>query len=763
MCLAIGCSSPERATGPRIAIIGLDGADWEPIDALVKADRLPHLESLVQAGTSGVLRTVEPMLSPLLWTSIATGRTPPEHGVLDFFSTDAEGRTLPVPSHRRRVRALWNIAGDYGHEVAIVGWLVTHPAERVEGVIVSDRVLELGDSDAARGQPRGITHPASLERELEARVVPPEAIPEELLARFVPSGARRADPRQHQLRLVLAHTESVKAIALDLISPEVGILGVYFPGIDEVSHLFARYMPPRLPGVDEEESLVYGGVVEEFYVYQDEIVGEILAAAGPEATIYVVSDHGFRLGRARPHLEPSSKGTPYAAQWHRDNGVIIAKGPGIRSGQRLRGASIFDVVPTILAQLGIPPGEDMGGRVLRELWASPATLPVARVPTHDRPGWREETFTAAGETGVEVGAMAALSSRLRALGYLGPAEEPAEGRRQAATEYANLAGYYMQQGDLEPAVEAAKRSLQEDRRNYTAWRHLATLYRRIGDPTSAIDAIETAIAIREDAVEPRLFQVELLREAGALEEATRAAESLAKRHSGDVRAHNLLGRLRSETGAVERAIRSYRTSLALDPDQETVSVDLLSLLLQRGSAAEEIDRWLAERGPAGSGGIDRWLALGKAYLRHRDLENALRYVELSLGDRPDAKEAYLYRGIILGERREYERSVVDFDRALGLDPDYVEAHFNAGVTHLKAGDLPRAIASLEAAAALLPSSDSILANLGKAYAMDRDYERARQVLGEALRINPESEMARIYWAQVAPDQGSRIPERGEDP
>ncbi|MCZ6696538.1 MAG: tetratricopeptide repeat protein [Acidobacteria bacterium] len=744
VCLAVRCSSPEPAAAPRIVVIGLDGADWEQIDVLLKEDRLPHMESLLEGGTSGVLHTVEPMLSPMLWTSIATGRTPPEHGILDFFATDAEGRKIPVPSHSRRVRALWNIAGDYGHKVAFVGWQVTYPAERVEGFIVSDRVLKLGGSNGARGQPGGITYPASLEQELEARVVSPEAIPDELLARFIPGGVSQSASLRRDLSLVLAHTETVTAIALDLMSREVELLGVYFPGIDEVSHRFARYMPPGLPGVTEQENVMYGGVVEEFYIYQDEIIGEILVAAGPEATIYVVSDHGFRLGRARPRLEPSSKGTPYAAQWHRDNGVILVKGPGIQSGHSLGGASIFDVVPTILAQLNIPPGEDMGGRVLRELWASPPALPVGRVPTHDRPGWREQTFIATREPGEEVRAAEELSSKLRALGYIGEAEEPANADRQTATEYANLAGYYMQQGDLKPALEAAKRSLQEDRGNYTAWRHLATLYRRTGDWTAAIDAIETAISIREDAVEPRLFQVGLLREAGAVEEALRAAESLTQRHSGDVRTHNLLGQHYSGMGSRKRAIQSYRTSLTLDPDQEAITVDLFSILIQQGDAGK------ISRSVAGPGGVDRWLALGKAYFRHGDLENALHYVERSLIDRPGTKESYLYRGIIIGEQQEYERSVGEFDRALRLDPDYVEAHFNKGVTHLKARNLPGAIESLERAAALLPSSDSILANLGKAYAMNRDYDRAREVLERALRINPESAMARIYWAQVAP-------------
>ena len=208
VCLAARCSSPEPTTAPRIVVIGLDGADWEQIDVLLKEDRLPHMKSLQEGGTSGVLHTVEPMLSPMLWTSIATGKTPPEHGILDFFAMDAEGRKIPVPSHRRRVRALWNIAGDYGHKVAFVGWQVTYPAERVEGFIVSDRVLKLGGSNGARGQPGGITYPASLEQELEARVVSPEAIPDELLARFIPGGVSQSASRRRDLSLVLAHTES---------------------------------------------------------------------------------------------------------------------------------------------------------------------------------------------------------------------------------------------------------------------------------------------------------------------------------------------------------------------------------------------------------------------------------------------------------------------------------------------------------------------------------------------------------------------------
>ena len=68
-------SRSQRATR-RVLVIGLDGADWQLLDAYRAAGAMPELDRLAREGRSGVLRSLVPPLSPLVWTTIATGVSP---------------------------------------------------------------------------------------------------------------------------------------------------------------------------------------------------------------------------------------------------------------------------------------------------------------------------------------------------------------------------------------------------------------------------------------------------------------------------------------------------------------------------------------------------------------------------------------------------------------------------------------------------------------------------------------------------------------
>ena len=87
----------RRATGTKALLIGLDGADWNIIDPLVEAGRLPNLARLARSGVRGRLHSITPMLSPVIWTSIATGVQPSRHGIIDFLATTGrDGEKLVV-------------------------------------------------------------------------------------------------------------------------------------------------------------------------------------------------------------------------------------------------------------------------------------------------------------------------------------------------------------------------------------------------------------------------------------------------------------------------------------------------------------------------------------------------------------------------------------------------------------------------------------------------------------------------------------------
>ena len=118
----------------RILLLGWDAADWKIIQPLLDAGRLPHLEQLINEGVSGNLATLKPILSPMLWTSIATGKLADQHGIHGFVEPRPDGSGLrPVTATSLSAQPLWNILERNGQRSAVVGWFATHPANEVAG------------------------------------------------------------------------------------------------------------------------------------------------------------------------------------------------------------------------------------------------------------------------------------------------------------------------------------------------------------------------------------------------------------------------------------------------------------------------------------------------------------------------------------------------------------------------------------------------------------------------------------------------------
>jgi hypothetical protein len=136
---ALACQ-PQPPQAGRVLMIGIDGASLGVIEPMIREGKLPNLAAIAEAGASGKLRSLTPLLSPRVWTSVATGRTPSEHGIkgwIEIPKGDREGMRI-YDSHDREVHALWNIFSRSDRSVAIVNWLMTYPPEPVNGVMITD-------------------------------------------------------------------------------------------------------------------------------------------------------------------------------------------------------------------------------------------------------------------------------------------------------------------------------------------------------------------------------------------------------------------------------------------------------------------------------------------------------------------------------------------------------------------------------------------------------------------------------------------------
>ena len=110
---------------------------WLLIDRYFEG--VPALARLVERGVMGNIATLQPCLSPLLWTSIATGKLPDKHGILGFVEPDGGGGVRLSTSSSRKTKALWNIISQSEMRANVIGWYASHPAEPINGVCVSNQ------------------------------------------------------------------------------------------------------------------------------------------------------------------------------------------------------------------------------------------------------------------------------------------------------------------------------------------------------------------------------------------------------------------------------------------------------------------------------------------------------------------------------------------------------------------------------------------------------------------------------------------------
>ena len=294
-------------SSPRVLLLGWDAADWKIIRPLLAAGQMPHLANLMARGVHGNHATIYPALSPPLWTSIATGKRPPKHGILGFSEPTGDGRGIrPCSILSRTTKALWNILAQEGKRSVVVGWWPSYPAEPIPVAMVSNHFQQVSDDPEAALPPipPGVVSPARLIEELYDLRVRPAEIPGEMLRLFVPrfdEVDQEHDKSLHDLARILAETISIHAAATELLEQESwDFAAVYFDTIDHASHRFMQFHPPRREGTPEREFELYREVVANVYRHHDAMLGRYLQLAGPDAHVLVISDHGFHSDSFRP-------------------------------------------------------------------------------------------------------------------------------------------------------------------------------------------------------------------------------------------------------------------------------------------------------------------------------------------------------------------------------------------------------------------------------------------------------------------------------
>ena len=135
--------SPDARDNTKVVILGFDGAGWDTIDPLIEAGKLPVLARLKQDAAWGPLETFKPTKSPVIWTSIATGKSMTKHGILDYVFVEKNDIQVPYSNSERREPSIWQILDHFDRRSVVVNWFVTYPPEKLGDLSgVYEHILE---------------------------------------------------------------------------------------------------------------------------------------------------------------------------------------------------------------------------------------------------------------------------------------------------------------------------------------------------------------------------------------------------------------------------------------------------------------------------------------------------------------------------------------------------------------------------------------------------------------------------------------------
>ena len=680
---------------PKVLLVGWDAADWKVIHPLIDAGKMPNVRRLVEQGAMGQMATLHPPLSPMLWTSIATGKRPFKHGVHGFSEPTPDGRGVqPVTNLSRKSKALWNIFSQNELRSIVIGWWPSHPAEPINGVMVSDRYHRAG-SPLTEGWPLGThtVHPPELAQTLAGLRMHPDQLLPQMIEPFIPLAKEIDQDRDRRLGVcmgTLAECMSIHSAAMWLLDNQPwDFFAVYFDSIDHFCHGFMKYHPPRQSWIPERDFELYHNVVTRAYQFHDEMLGTMLDKAGPDTTVILLSDHGFHPDHLRPASIPDIPAGP--AIEHRDLGILVMHGPGIRKGERLHGPSLLDVAPTVLTIYGLPAGEDMDGKVLAQAFAE--RPPAAFIPSWDDVAGADGRHPP--HTRLDPVAARAALEQMIALGYI---ERPDENREIAVEKTIRELRYNLGE------------AFQDGARHREAYEIFSALYR--ADPDEQRFAVRLFVSCQA---------------LGMHAEMRRIVDDL------DGRRRALFEEARTKVDA--RLEGRPSESLSHDESESRLSAD----------ERRELARWR---------NLARFQPPVIDYLRAQVLAAEKRYPE-ALAALERVTEGHLVRPAVFLQTADlYLRlgrahdALQVYEKALAIDPDNAQAHM--GVCQIALRRRKYSVAAQAALEALERMHGYPLAHflLGRALAGMRKYAPAAEAFRAAIACNPNFPEAHVRLAAL---------------
>lgn len=271
--------------------IGLDGAVFSILDPLMENGIMPFLKEFVTMGARAELLSTPNPLTPPAWTSLMTGRSPGNHGVFDFIWAEERKTDVYFTLYNFRdiqCETIWSIVSRQKGKICSLNFPMMSPPPAVSGYIVPGLT--------SWKHLRRNVYPSDLYQELKA--LPGFNVREFAWDFDMEKKAEKGVPHEEYENWVEFHTRRERqwfeAARYLMKNYPCDLTGIIFDGADKMLHIGWRFLDPKIfpenPSAWEQK---IRNLCLNYFRELDGFLAEIAAIAGPNARIFMASDHGF--------------------------------------------------------------------------------------------------------------------------------------------------------------------------------------------------------------------------------------------------------------------------------------------------------------------------------------------------------------------------------------------------------------------------------------------------------------------------------------
>lgn len=282
----------------RVLVLGLDAA---PPELLFKKflDELPNLSELIKSGIHAPMRSCHPPITIPAWMVMMTGKSPGRLGLYGFRHRKPGSYAEYYIANSLSIKepAVWDIAGKQGLKSCLVSIPPSYPPKPVNGWLISCFITPSAQNP--------YTYPRPLKLEIQ-----------KLVGDYIFDVEFRTEQRHKLLRELYEMTAQHFKVINYLAEHKPWDFFMFVEiGLDRVQHAFWKFFDPEhhlyVPNSE------FATVIEDYYKFLDQKIGELLKKAGDNLAVIVVSDHGAKR----------MKGAFCINQWLAEEGLLALKKP----------------------------------------------------------------------------------------------------------------------------------------------------------------------------------------------------------------------------------------------------------------------------------------------------------------------------------------------------------------------------------------------------------------------------------------------------